>query len=433
MDDIEEELRSLPCSAPEAKAGLRTIVQLYLVNDGLKRNPVPREDFYRQYSETSEPQTPTDEPITPPLTYEESLQESKDLAARVAKGIKQFYEGRVLLRREEAEQQEDLEQDLNYWNSKIKQWRDFVWPLLLEVEKRKRKELDGEAEEGYAEAVLLSPVQPPSAAPLDCGSQAPARPAKERSQSTSGYNNNDLPTLPKSQKRKHSDVEDQEQKSLEHTGRLKRQRRGIRTTQLKQEPVPDTKSTEGMGRTMPQLRSTKAHGRTRRKVLSPSPPHSNTSGTNTQNHTNIRTSKQPTEKVSSRSSRKNTLSHQPKPGYSSDSISNVTRPGKPLHTSLSKDERRSLNEEISSKRQRKGTLNPMPKIKPHTIPTPGEGPEKKSWKVAKAQTGGASRPKELQASRVLPWVLRPRDPISYCEVGTRAAREREKNRTQTNL
>ena len=214
MDDIEEEeeeLRSLPCSAPEAKAGLRTFVQLYLVNDGLEKNPVPREDFYRQYSETSEPQTPTDEPITPPLTYEESLQESKDLAARVAKGIKQFYEGRVLLRREEAEQQEDLEQDLNYWNSKIKQWRDFVWPLLLEVEKRKRKELDGEAEEGYAEAMLLSPVQPPSAAPLDCGSQSPARPAKERSQSTSGYNNNDLPTLLKSQKRKHSEVDDTEE------------------------------------------------------------------------------------------------------------------------------------------------------------------------------------------------------------------------------
>ena len=446
MDDTEEELRSLPCSAPEAKVGLPTIVQLYLVDEGLEKNPIPREDFYRQYSATSEPQTPTDLPITPPLTYEESLQESKDLAARTAKGLAQFYEGRVLLRREEAEQHGDVEQDLDYWNSKAKQWHDFGWPLFVEVGQRRRKELNGEAEKGYAEAMLLSPVQPPSSAHLDHGlpevtqqskhptpkssrspeicmhpSHPPARPAKKRSQSRPGCNNDDLPTLPKGQKRKHNEIEDQEQKSLEHTCRTKRQRRGIATTQQKQEPVPDTKSTQGMGRAMPQLRSTKTHGRTRCKVLSPPLLPSDTSGTNAQNHTGTRAPKQPTEKILSEPYRMNSFSHQPNPGYSSDSTSNVTTRGKLSHTLLRKDERRILNKTNPRKRQRVGTPNHLPKNKLHSIPNPGEGQGKKSWKVAKARTGGASRLKELQASRVLPWVLRPRDPISYCEVGTRAA------------
>ena len=443
MDDIEEELRSLPCSAPEAKAGLRPFVQLYLVDEGLKRNPVPREDFYRRYSDTQEPQTPKDEPITP---YEERLQESKDLAAKVAKGLKQFHKGRVLLRREEAEQHEGLEQDLDYWDSKIQQWRDFAWPLLLEVGKRKRKELNGGAEEGYAEAMLLSPVQSPSPTPLDRGlldvtqqskpptpksnrspeicmhpSQPPRRPLKEGSRITPGYNNNDLPALRKGQKRKHSKIEDQEQKSLEATCGTKRPRRGVATTQQKQEPVLETKRTQGMGRAMPQLRSSKPHGRTRRKFLSPPPPPSDTLETNAQNRSGIRPAKQPSEKLLCESYRKNSLPHQPNPGYSSDSTRNLTRRGKSSHTSLREDESRSLNKTNPSKRQRTGKLNPLPKTKPHSISTPGEGPGKKNWKVAKARTGGASRLKELRASRVLPWNLRPRDPISYCEIGTRAA------------
>ena len=440
MDNIEEELRSLPCSAPEAKAGLRTIVQLSLVNEGIKRNPVPREDFYRQYPETSEPQTPTDLPITP---YEERLQEIKELAAEVAKDLKLFHKGRVLLRTEEAEPREDLEEDLAYWDSKIKQWREFAWPLLLEVGERKEKELNGEAEKGYAEAMLLSPVQPPSPAPLDRGllevTQQPKResnnspeicmhplqphrrPAKERSQSTPGYNNDDLPTLPKGQKRKHYQTEDQEQKSSEATCRSKRPRRGVATTQQKQEPTPETKRTQGMKRTMPQLRSTKTYGRTRRKFLSPPPPPSDSLETNAQNDTGIRPATQPSEKLLRESYRKSSLSHQPDPGYSSDSTSNLTRGGKSSPTSLREDKKRSSNKTKPSKRQRTGTLNALPKTKPHSIPTPGEGPGKKNWKVAKARTGGASGLKELRALRVLPWNLRPRDPISYCEVGTRAA------------
>ena len=436
MDDVEEAPQSLPCSAPEAKAGLPPFVQLYLVDEALRRNPEPREDFYRQYSITPERQTP-------PAVI---LQEAKDFAANVAEGLKKFHAGRVLLRKEEAEQHGDLEQDPDYWISKAYRWRGHGSSFLRELRKRRKKERKKEAEEGYANALFLSPAQSLSPATSDrvpseitqqskpfAGissgspeinmhpSQPLAKTSQESLEFTPGYNRDDPPTLPKGRKRKHSEVEDQEQKTLEHTCRTKRQRRGIATEQQKQEPVPDTKSTEGMGRTMPQLRSTKAHGRTRRKVLSlPSPP-SDSSGTNAQNHTSIRPPKQPTEKILPKSYRKNSFIHQPNPGYSSDSTSNVTRTGKVSHVSLHEDERRGLNKTNPRKRQRTGTQRPLPADKLHSIPTPGEGKGKKSRKVAKARTGGASRSKELQASRVLPWVLRPRDPISYCEVGTRAA------------
>ena len=437
MDDVEEVPRSLPCSAPEAKVGLPTIVQLDLVDDGLKRNPEPREDFYRQYT-----------PELPTPTEEENLQETKDFAERVAEGLKLFYAGRVLLRREEAEQHGDLDQDQDpdYWQSKADRLQEFGTDCLEEWRKRKKKERKGEAEKGYADALLLSPEQSLSPAPsgrvpsettqqskpfatISSGSpninMHPSRPLARTSQEplefTLRYNRDDPPTLPKGQKRKHGEVEDQEQKNLEHTSRSKRQRRGIATTQQKQEPAPDTKSTQRMGRTMPQLPGTKARGRTRRKILSPPPPPSDTLGTNVQNRTGIRPPKQPTEKILSKSYRKNSLLCQPNPGYSSDGTSNVTGRGKSSHTSLREDEGRSLNKTNPRKRQRTGTPNPRPTNKLHSIPTPGEGQGKKGWKVAKARTGGASRLKELQASRVLPWVLRPRDPISYCEVGTRAA------------
>ena len=191
-----------------------------------------------------------------------------------------------------------------------------------------------------------------------------------------------------------------------------------------------------MGWTSPQLRSTKTHGRTRLKVLPPLPPPSDTSGMNAQNHASIRPSKPskpPTENNLSRSYRENPISRQPDPGYSSNGTINVARRGESSHTSLREDQRGGSSKIDQRKRQRTGTPNPLPKYKLRSISTLGEGPGKKSWKVAKTRTGGASRLKELQASRVLPWVLRPRNPISYCEVGTRAAWEREKNRTKTKL
>ena len=435
MDDVEEMPRSLPCSAPEAKVGLRTIVQLDLVDEGLKRNPGPRENFYREYTATPEPQT-----------NEECLQEAKDFAAKVAEGLKKYHAGRVLLRREEAVQHGDLENDPDYWMSKAYRWREFGTDCFVERRKRRKMERRGEAEEGYADALFLSPAQslspPPSGrvpsettqrsnpfAATSSGSpdinmhpsQPLARISQEPLEPSPGYNRDDLPTLPKGRKRKHSEVEDQGQKSLGHTCQTKRQRRGIATTHEKQEPVPDTKSTQGLRRSMRQLRNTKAHSRTTRKVLSPLPPPSDSSGTNAQNHTSIRPPKKPTEMILSTSYRKNSLSHQPKPSYSADSTSNVKRRGKLSHTRSREDERRSLDKTNPRKRQRMGMPKALPTNKTQSIPTPGDGPRKKTWKVAKARGGGANKLKELQASRVLPWVLRPRNPISYCEVGTRAA------------
>ena len=436
MEDVEEVPHSLPCSAPEAKVGLPTIVQLDLVDEGLKRNPEPREDFYRQYSVSPDPQT----------IREIDLQDGKDFAAMVAKGLKKFYAGRVLLRREEAEQHGNLEQDPDYWISKAERWRETGTDCLQEWRKRKKKERKGKAEKGYADALFLSPAQSLSPGPsgrvpyettqhskpfaaISSGSpdikmhssQPLATTSQEPLKATSGYNRDDPPTLPKGQKRKHSEVEDQEEESLGNTCQSKRQRRGIATIQQKQEPVPGTKSTQGMGRNMPQLRSSKAHGGTRSKILSPPPPFSDTLGTNAQNRTGVRPPKQPTEKILSKSYRKYSRSQRPNPADGFDSTSNVTRRGKVSHTSLREDEGRSLNITKPRKKQRKGMANPLPANKLHSISTPGEGQGKKSWKVAKARTGGASRPKELQASRVLPWALRPRDPISYCEIGTRAA------------
>ena len=429
MDDLEEVPRSLPCSAPEAKVGLPTIVQLDLVDEGLKRKPEPREDFYRQYTPTPELQTP-----------KEILQEAKDFAAKVAEGLKKYYAGRVLLRREEAVQHQDLEKDPDYWISKAYQWQEFGTDCFAERRKRKKKEKKGEAEEGYADALFLSPAQALSPAPSGRVPSETTQQSKPFAATSSGSSDvnmhpsqplagisqvplEPLPgyTLPKGWKRKHSEVEDQEQKSLEHTLQTKRQRRGIATTQQKQTPVPATKSTQGLRRSMRQLCSTKAHSRTTRKVLSPLPPPSDSSGTNAQNHTSIRPPEQPTEMIMSTSYRKRSLSHQPNPGYSADSTSNIKRRGKSSHTRPREDERRSLDETNPRKGQRMGMPKALPTNKTQSISTPGDGPRKKSWKVAKARGGGANKLKELQASRVLPWVLRPRTPISYCEVGTRAA------------
>lgn len=289
MDDFDKELHTPPCSAAEAKAGFHTIVQLYLVDEALKKSPLPREDFYAQYPVTPERQTPEDQRTPPPrkYTHEESLQISKDWATGVAEGLRQFHAGRVMLRREEAEQHRDLEQDPDHWDSKAKQWQDFGWRLIKELGKRKRKELKGEAKEGYAQAMLLSPAQSPSPAPLDIGLQKVTQQSKplvtlsdespeinrrpssqEPLQSTPQHNGGSHATLTKGHKRTRKEYEDQEQ-SLEHTKRNKRQRREMATTQQKQEPVPVTKSTQGTRIATPRVRKNEAHAEP--KVDDPSP------------------------------------------------------------------------------------------------------------------------------------------------------------------
>ena len=294
-EKAEDEPLSPPCSAVEAKFGLPTIVQLHLVDDGLEQNPLPREDFYRQYS----PKRPSPKIVHTPLpdiyTHEETLRMSKDFAMKVANGLKQFHAGRVMLRREEAEQHGDLEQDPDYWDRKVAQMEDFAEELFLEVDKRKEKELKGEAKEGYAREMLLSPTGSPSRAPLDRGlsevteqskpssatrdgsppinrrpSQPHAGPSQEPLQSPPENNRDDPPTPLKGQKRTRSEVQDQE-KSPAHTNRNKRQRREVATAQQKQEPVSVIKSTQGPERLIPSVPRTKPHETPKRKGLSPKP------------------------------------------------------------------------------------------------------------------------------------------------------------------
>lgn len=273
MDEFDDEPRSVPCSNEEAKIGMPVMVQLHLVDAGLEKNPHPRVDFYRQYSITPERRTPEGERTPPPPTYsrEEHVKGEKAWAARVAKGLKQFHAGRVLLRKEEAEQGGVLEEDPDYWSSKADRWQDEGWKLMKEMGRRKKRELKGEAEEGYALAMLSSPVQPPSPPPskgslpevaqhlkttnavIDELPETSTRPSQPHAEPSQGslqpipeHDPDYLPNLTKGQKRTHQQVEDHEEESWDQTSRTKRQRREVATAPQKQEPVYATKSPQGL-------------------------------------------------------------------------------------------------------------------------------------------------------------------------------------------
>ena len=260
MDESDDEPVSLPCSNPEAKIGLPTLVQLHLVNAGLERNPRPRDDFYRQYSVTPERKTPEEERTPPPPVYSPGTvrEKRKAWATRVAKGLKQFHAGRVLLRKEEAEQDKVLEEDPEYWSLKAKRWQDEGTRLVREMGKRKGLELKGEAKEGYALAMLASPLQSPSPPPSDgsrpevaqelkkttaiCDrlpeintrpSQPPAGPAQGSSRPTPEPNPDYLPSPTKGHKRTRAEVEGYEEEDMDQSSRVKRQRKEIATAQQK--------------------------------------------------------------------------------------------------------------------------------------------------------------------------------------------------------
>ncbi|CAF9936677.1 hypothetical protein IMSHALPRED_010853 [Imshaugia aleurites] len=260
MDESDDEPVSLPCSNPEAKIGLPTLVQLHLVNTGLEKNPDPRDDFYRQYSVTPERKTPEEERTPPPPVYSPGtkIKKRKARAARVAEGLKQFYAGRVMLRKEAAEQDGVLQEDPDYWSSKIERWQDEGTRLVREMGKRKGLELKGEAKEGYALAMLASPLQSPSPPPSDSSqskfaqklkgstaisdrlpeintrpSQPPAGPAQGSSQPTPEPNSDCLPSPTKGHKRTRAEVEGNEEEDVDQSSRTKRQRKEITTAQQK--------------------------------------------------------------------------------------------------------------------------------------------------------------------------------------------------------
>ncbi|KAL9132555.1 MAG: hypothetical protein Q9175_006273 [Cornicularia normoerica] len=275
MIESDDKPRSLPCSNEEAKCGMPVMVQLHLVDAALEKNPLPREDFYRQYSITPERRTPEGDRTPPPPTYSPGtiLEKRKAWAASVAQGLKQFHIGRAMLRKEEAEQQGVLREDPDYWSSRADRWQDEMWKLMKEMGRRKKLELKGEAEEGYALTMLPSPLQslspPPSNVSLPAiaqhlktttalsdklpeNSTRPSRPLaglSQRSlQPTPKHHPGYLPTLTKSQKRTYTEVDNQEEESMDQTSRTKRQRRELATAQQKLEQVPATKSTQGLGK-----------------------------------------------------------------------------------------------------------------------------------------------------------------------------------------
>ena len=272
MDSLDGEPVSLPCSNEEARIGMPAIVQLHLVNAALETNPHPREDFYRQYSVTPERRTPEGQRTPPPPTYSPGtlLAQEKAFAAGVAETLKQFHAGRVKFRKEEAEQRGIPEESPEYWMSQAKEWQGELWRLIKEMGKRKKQELKGEAEEGYAQAMLLSPVQSPSPPPSngslpedvqhlkttdtvsdelpEISPQPNAGPMQILLQPTPEHSPDHPPPLRKDQKRKRTESEDHEEKALDQTSRNKRQRRELPTPQQKQSPIPAIESTQGTGK-----------------------------------------------------------------------------------------------------------------------------------------------------------------------------------------
>ena len=294
MDDSVDEPGSLPCSAEEAKFGIPVMVQLHLVNAGLEKNSHPREDFYREYSVTPERRTPEAERTPPPPTYSPGaiLKDRKDWAAHAAKGLGQFHAGRVLLRKEEAEQPGVLGEDPEYWSSKAHHWTDEMSNLMREMGKRIKLEQKGEAEEGYALSMLSSPVQllspPPSNGSLaevpphskmtaavpdelpeigtsTCSPQAHAGQSLGPLQPTPKDNPEDLPTLSKGQKRTRAEFEDREEESLDLASRTKRPRREVATARQKQETGPSIKSTQSTGKETLMISRINAKPRPKRK------------------------------------------------------------------------------------------------------------------------------------------------------------------------
>lgn len=293
MNNSDGEPGSLPCSAEEARIGMPTIFQLHLVDAKLEKSPHPREDFYRQYSVTPERQTPEEERTPPPPIYTPGaiLKNRKDWAASVAKGLKQFHAGRVMLRKE-TEQHGFLEEDPDYWSAKASHWQDEMWKLMKELGKRKKRELKGEAEEGYAQAMLLSPLQSPSpptfnanlpeiaqhlkttTATSDCLPKISTRPSQRHAGLSHGLlrttlenSPDNLPTPTKDRKRTRTEVEGDEENSVNQPCPTKRQRREIATTQQKQQPVSATKGARGQGKTPPGFSVSRTMEAPNRKYL----------------------------------------------------------------------------------------------------------------------------------------------------------------------
>ena len=293
MDGLEDEPRSLPCSAEEAKY-MPVMVQLHLVDAALGTDSRPREDFYRQYSVTPERQTPEEERTPPPPIYSRGAlaKLEKEWALSVAEALKQFYAGRVMIRKFEAEQHGLLEEDPEFWSSKASEWQDEGWRLMVKMGRREQLELNGEAEEGYALEMFASPLQSPYLPSSDDDlphvatdlhkatnpgsdllsmdtrpSQLHAEASHEPSHSAPNHNPDSLSRSTKGRKRTLADDNSHEQESSDQIRHTKRQPRAILAAKHKQEPIPSTKPRRNPRRNVPKISRTNAKARPRRNNI----------------------------------------------------------------------------------------------------------------------------------------------------------------------
>ena len=167
-----------PISRPNSAFDEIPGCQLQLVDEGLERNPHRREDFYREFSVTPERQTPESQ-RTPdwPRPDPEEFREVADAAWEAAQSLKRFYTGRVLFRKD-PDGSMICGYTTAYWQSKTKEWLNEVQRLEEQYEQRLDQEQKGGAQEGYAEALLLSP--PPSSPAADGISRTPTPNTKKR-------------------------------------------------------------------------------------------------------------------------------------------------------------------------------------------------------------------------------------------------------------
>ena len=145
------------------------LARLDLVNAGLEKKPHPREHYSRQFSVTPERQTPESQ-RTPHITWPEpdpveELEEAKEWAAKEAKRLENFYAGRLLLKKEEPERYGIFGEDTDYWYSQKAHWKSEYENLEKEYNRRRQWEAEEKATDGWAQSMLLSPIQasPPAA------------------------------------------------------------------------------------------------------------------------------------------------------------------------------------------------------------------------------------------------------------------------------
>ena len=147
------------------------LAQLDLVNAGLAKNPYPREHYSRQFSVTPERQTPESQ-RTPRITWPEpdpveELKEAKEWATNKAKRLGKFHAGRLLLKKEEPERYGVFGEDTEYWDSQTAHWKSEHEKLEKEYNRRKQWEAEGKATDGWAQSLLLSPIQASPPSPSD--------------------------------------------------------------------------------------------------------------------------------------------------------------------------------------------------------------------------------------------------------------------------